>query len=176
MNWKTSESHPLRIAEVDLSEYQKLGLSFCPGKTQPNAMSGPWKRDLETDLFRIRSKGYEGGGSLMRDPNSLNLKFEMRKGRLRMQKAWIWFHLDGDVPTKPIMTASMRWSITISANLFLFTAKVVWVALGRSLLVYLHISGGLHKRPFQKYGEFVIRHLRIKVRRIGSAPMQRCFW
>ena len=103
MNWKTSESHPLRIAEVDLSEYQKLGLSFCPGKTQPNAMSGPWKRDLETDLFRIRSKGYEVVVSLIEGHEFVELEVdEMRKGAVEnAEMKWIWVPIvDGDVPTE----------------------------------------------------------------------------
>ena len=54
MNSKTSESYPLRIAEIILDEQQKIGFSLCPGKTQDGAMSGNWKRDLEMDLERIR--------------------------------------------------------------------------------------------------------------------------
>ena len=103
MNWKTSESHPLRIAEVDLGEHQKLGLSFCPGKTQPNAMSGPWKRDLETDLFRIRSKGYEVVVSLIEGHEFVELEVEeMRKGAVEnAEMKWIWVPIvDGDVPTE----------------------------------------------------------------------------
>ena len=54
MNWKTSESDPIHIAEIILDEQQKIGLSFCPGKIQLGAMSGNWNRDLEIDLERIR--------------------------------------------------------------------------------------------------------------------------
>lgn len=103
MNWKTSESHPLRVAEIDLGEGQKLGLSFCPGKTQPNAMSGTWKRDLEADLLRIRSKGYEVVVSLIEAHEFLELEVgEMREGAVEdAEMKWIWVPIvDGDVPTQ----------------------------------------------------------------------------
>ena len=59
MNFKTSESDPIRIAELHLDSTQKIGLSFCPGKYQPNAMSGPWKRNLGKDLGDIKKQGYD---------------------------------------------------------------------------------------------------------------------
>ena len=72
MNWRTSESHPIDIAEIILDEQQKIGLSLCPGKTQSGAMSGNWKRDLEIDLERIRSHGYDVVVSLIESKNLLN--------------------------------------------------------------------------------------------------------
>lgn len=103
MNWKTSESNPLDIAEIDLGERQKLGLSFCPGKTQRFARSGPWKRDLEADLLRIRSKGYEVVVSLIEAHEFLELEVgEMREGAVEdAEMKWIWVPIvDGDVPTE----------------------------------------------------------------------------
>jgi len=103
MNWKTSESHPLRIAEIDLGDSQKLGLSFCPGKTQPHALSGPWMRDLEADLFRIRSKGYEVVVSLIEAHEFTELQVEkMQEGAVEdAELEWIWVPiLDGNVPTE----------------------------------------------------------------------------
>ena len=32
-------------------------MTFCPGKYQPHAVSGPWDRDLETDLDAVRDWG-----------------------------------------------------------------------------------------------------------------------
>lgn len=51
---RTSTSHPLQIAEV--RPYQgagQIGITFCPGKVQPGAMSGSWHRDLGLDLDAI---------------------------------------------------------------------------------------------------------------------------
>lgn len=46
----TSSNAPLCIAEVATPAAGKLGLTFCPGKRDPAALSGHWHRDLEADL------------------------------------------------------------------------------------------------------------------------------
>ena len=57
-NSKTSESHPQLIQFVEgywgNDSKGVLGITFAPGKKQPNASSGSWYRDLDTDLKRIR--------------------------------------------------------------------------------------------------------------------------
>lgn len=51
---RTSESHPLIIAEVRAGVgLGRVGLTFCPGKKQPGAMTGAWDRDLDIDLAAI---------------------------------------------------------------------------------------------------------------------------
>ncbi len=42
---KTSATHPLQIGELGLRN-GRLGLTFCPGKQQPGALSGAWAHDL----------------------------------------------------------------------------------------------------------------------------------
>jgi len=54
---RTSLTHPIRIDEIVLSSGNKLGLSFCPGKKQTNAMTGIWDRDLATDIKAIKDWG-----------------------------------------------------------------------------------------------------------------------
>ena len=55
---KTSQSHPLRIAELSLPVGGGvIGVTFCPGKKQSEAMTGPWNRDLASDLAVIRDWG-----------------------------------------------------------------------------------------------------------------------
>lgn len=53
----TSETHPLRIAELDAPGGGKIGVTFCPGKHQPEAFSGCWRRDLISDLDVIEIWG-----------------------------------------------------------------------------------------------------------------------
>jgi ADP-ribosylglycohydrolase/protein-tyrosine phosphatase len=55
---KTSVTEPLRIYPLSVP-YSKglLGLTFCPGKIQKNAMTGSWHRNLEADLQVIREWG-----------------------------------------------------------------------------------------------------------------------
>jgi ADP-ribosyl-[dinitrogen reductase] hydrolase len=51
---RTSLSHPLQIAEVPAGEgLGKVGLTFCPGKKQPSALTGAWDRDLALDVAVI---------------------------------------------------------------------------------------------------------------------------
>lgn len=52
-NWRTSESHPLRVDEVAVPTPGRLGMTFAPGKVQDNARSGGWRRDLEDDLHAL---------------------------------------------------------------------------------------------------------------------------
>ena len=130
MNWRTSESHPIRIAEIILDEQQKIGLSFCPGKTQSHAMSGRWKRDLEIDLASINSHGYDVVVSLIESEEFVELKVEaFHSGAV--QKAgmeWIWVPiLDGRTPTQ-----------TNHAGLNKVLAEV---KSGKS--VFVHCKGGL---------------------------------
>lgn len=49
----TSLTHPLRIAELDTPGGGRIGMTFCPGKRDPAARTGPWERDLELDLRSI---------------------------------------------------------------------------------------------------------------------------
>jgi protein-tyrosine phosphatase len=56
---KTSESHPLRVDFVDCAAVAlrgRLGMTFAPGKKQRDALTGPWDRDLDSDLARLRDE------------------------------------------------------------------------------------------------------------------------
>lgn len=51
---RTSITHPLQIAEVAVpGTCGRIGVTFLPGKKQPNAATGPWARDLDLDLDAI---------------------------------------------------------------------------------------------------------------------------
>lgn len=55
---RTSRTHPLRIDEVQAHGFPGvIGMTFCPGKVQRGALSGAWKRDLETDIAAVRDWG-----------------------------------------------------------------------------------------------------------------------
>jgi protein-tyrosine phosphatase len=54
---RTSLSHPLQIAAVSAPGGGIVGVTFCPGKCQPHAMTGTWRRDLELDLKIIKAWG-----------------------------------------------------------------------------------------------------------------------
>ena len=56
MNYRTSETHPLRLDVLPsglLPAPGRLGLTFAPGKKAPG-LDGFWRRDLRMDLRRLR--------------------------------------------------------------------------------------------------------------------------
>lgn len=54
---KTSLTHPLEILAVSIPSGAKIGMTLCPGKKQPNAVTGPWDRDLEIDMEALEAFG-----------------------------------------------------------------------------------------------------------------------
>lgn len=56
MSSRTSESHPLQIAEIDLFP-GLIGLTFCPGKQGDSLIGAPWARNLEIDIRAIQEWG-----------------------------------------------------------------------------------------------------------------------
>jgi ADP-ribosyl-[dinitrogen reductase] hydrolase len=59
---RTSLSHPLLIAGVSAGPgLGRIGITFCPGKKQPGAMTGAWDRDLCVDLHAIATSRCCGG-------------------------------------------------------------------------------------------------------------------
>lgn len=65
---KTSRTHPLEIHAVTTPSGGQIGMTMCPGKQQPHAITGPWHRDLATDMDAIRDFGTETLISLMEGP------------------------------------------------------------------------------------------------------------
>ena len=58
METLTSENSPLRICPVSPGDGQgRIGITLCPGKTDPDGWSGPWARDLDVDLDVVRDWG-----------------------------------------------------------------------------------------------------------------------
>ena len=48
---RTSLSHPLQIDELSIDGIDGLiGLTLCPGKTDPYGLTASWKRDLAADM------------------------------------------------------------------------------------------------------------------------------
>jgi len=65
---KTSTSHPLRIDSISIGGTGgRIGLTFCPGKKQADALSGVWDRSLDDDLKAIKAFGAVALVTLMPD-------------------------------------------------------------------------------------------------------------
>lgn len=131
---RTSKTHPIEIAAVPVATGTGIvGVTFCPGKKDPGAMTGAWDRDLETDLAAIKAWGASALVCLMEMHELKSLKVSglsqaAEKAGLR------WFHLpirDVDVPSKEFEAA---WP-TASADLH--------AILGKGGRVVVHCKGGL---------------------------------
>ena len=68
---KTSLTHPLPLASVSLPEGGQIFFTMCPGKVQPNAITGPWDRDLDIDMDAVANAGVTAMLTLM-DDNELH--------------------------------------------------------------------------------------------------------
>lgn len=93
MKLRTSITHPLQIADVRAGEGMgRIGITFCPGKCQSDAMTGPWKRDLAADLQAISSWGAAAVVTLVEDHELHDLEVPHLGSAVR-ERQMSWFHL-----------------------------------------------------------------------------------
>jgi protein-tyrosine phosphatase len=77
-----------------------VGITFCPGKYDPYAMTGFWDRDLDLDLGAIRSWGAAAVVTLL-EANELTLLRVEHLGKEVIRRKMAWYHLpivDGSIP------------------------------------------------------------------------------
>lgn len=107
MNPRTSQSHPLQIAVLDTPGGGRIGMTFCPGKRDPAAMTGPWMRDLDSDLAALVDWGTGALVTLM-EGHELELLGVPALGDEARRRGLDWYHLpirDASVPTPPCEAA-----------------------------------------------------------------------
>ena len=93
MKPRTSVTHPLQIAEVRAPNAKgSIGITFCPGKKQSNAMSGVWDRSLDLDLDQIRVWG-AGTVITLIEPHELEELSVVDLGREVRARGMEWLHL-----------------------------------------------------------------------------------
>jgi ADP-ribosyl-[dinitrogen reductase] hydrolase len=93
MSKKTSISHPLQIEAVSTGpNCGRVGITFCPGKHDPGAMTGAWDRDLAIDLDAIRDWGAAAVVTLL-EPQEMKLLKVERLGEEVLSRHMEWFHL-----------------------------------------------------------------------------------
>lgn len=131
---RTSLSHPLRIDAVHAGQNDgQIGLTFCPGKKQPNAMTGSWDRELAPDLEAIRHWGASHLLTLI-EPFEFDELQVSHLGLEAVRRGLSWHHLpivDDSIPDERFLQA--------------------WPAVGQSLRqslmeghrVVVHCKGGL---------------------------------
>lgn len=90
---RTSVSHPLQIAELTVGPgHGRIGITFCPGKYDPHAASGAWRRDLDIDLDAVRDWGAAAVVTLVEQRELAMLRVEGLGDAVR-QRQMLWFHL-----------------------------------------------------------------------------------
>jgi ADP-ribosyl-[dinitrogen reductase] hydrolase len=74
---KTSTDHPLQIDSVSVpNSTGRIGMTFCPGKKQRNALTGDWHRDLAMDLEAIQAWGATVIVNLIEDHEMMDLEVQ----------------------------------------------------------------------------------------------------
>ena len=131
---RTSISHPLQIAVVTAGpEFGRVGITFCPGKYDPHAMSGVWDRDLALDLDTIRDWGAAAVVTLL-EPKELTLLRVERLGEEVLRRNMLWFHLPIVDVSIPDERFEQEWNIA---------GEELRSILRRRLDVLVHCRGGL---------------------------------
>ena len=90
---RTSITHPLHIAEVCAAPgYGKIGITFCPGKRQSNALTGSWSRSLDIDLDAVAAWGAAAVVTLIEEHEITSLQVS-DLGRMTRERHMAWIHL-----------------------------------------------------------------------------------
>jgi ADP-ribosylglycohydrolase/protein-tyrosine phosphatase len=130
---RTSLTHPLEIATVPLAAGGAVGITFCPGKRQPGALTGAWCRDLALDLDRVAA-WRAGAVVTLLEPHELAELGVDGLGEAVEAKGLEWHHLpirDVDVPDAAFEAAWVYAGLRLRTRL----------AAGGRVLV--HCKGGL---------------------------------
>jgi ADP-ribosyl-[dinitrogen reductase] hydrolase len=133
---KTSASHPLRIDSVATAPTGgRVGMTFCPGKKQTDALTGVWDRDLDDDMKAIKAFGAAALVTLMPDSELQSLGVSSEKIRDKASELGIeWYQLpipDQGIPDQSFETL---WTAVELRLLALLRA-------GRNIAI--HCKGGL---------------------------------
>lgn len=100
---RTSETHPLQIAEVRASpSHGRIGITFCPGKHDRFASTGAWERNLDLDVGAIAAWDAKLVLTLVESAELTALKVP-NLGQAIQSRGIEWRHLpiaDYSVPTE----------------------------------------------------------------------------
>ena len=128
---KTSETDPIRIAEVDAGT-GRIGVTFAPGKND-GRFGGAWARYLDTDLDAIAAWGAKAVVTLL-EADELRWLAITRLGAEVKRRGMEWLHM----PIRDVSTPGP-------------TFEAEWPAVSRSLRarldagenILVHCRGGL---------------------------------
>ncbi|NTU52291.1 MAG: phosphatase [Chlorobiaceae bacterium] len=129
---RTSQSHPLQIAEIPLSPGM-IGLTFCPGKQGNSLFGTPWARNLEIDISAIQDWGAAVIVTLM-EQFELDLLGVPHLGNVIQEAGIEWVHLPIRDISVPDETFQKDWPSQ---------AKALQRRLSNGEHILFHCRGGL---------------------------------
>jgi len=133
-DFKTSFSHPLQIAEIRAGENMgKIGITFCPGKIQHDALSGRWKRDLKVDIKALAQWNAAAVLTLL-EPHEIEALQVTDLGEEVRQRQMIWRHAPIQDVSVPSAGFETKWQ-TLGPELR--------ELLSNGFNVLVHCKGGL---------------------------------
>ncbi len=132
---RSSQTHPLRIDTVRVAQLGPLGLTFCPGKKQIDAASGPWLRDLDADLDRIAEAGFAAVIGLMEEDEYGALQVPLAAMRSGLRSRGIEFH---HAPIRDVSVPDRRFETS-----WIYVGARVRHLLRSGRGVVVHCKGGL---------------------------------
>jgi ADP-ribosyl-[dinitrogen reductase] hydrolase len=133
MKPRTSDSHPLQIAFVETPGNGRIGMTFCPGKHDQMAMTGPWARDMRTDIAAIADWGAVALVTLM-ESHELGMLGVPNLGGMAVSQGLDWYHLPVQDVSVPNVSFEAQW---VDAGSALRSRLLA----GQSIVV--HCRGGL---------------------------------
>ncbi len=108
MKPRTSATHTLQIAVLDTPTGGRIGMTLCPGKRDPVAMTGPWDRDLGIDLRAVADWGAGALVTLM-EAHELEQLGVLEIGLRAKSMGMEWFHLPIRDVSIPDATFEAAW-------------------------------------------------------------------
>jgi ADP-ribosyl-[dinitrogen reductase] hydrolase len=131
---RTSLTDPLQIAAISAGPtFGRVGITFCPGKYDRQAISGYWDRDLSLDLNAIRDWGATAVVTLVERNELVLLRVEPLGEEVRRRRM-LWFHLPIVDVSTPDEGFERNWEVAGDELRTLLRS-------GRDVLV--HCRGGL---------------------------------
>ena len=106
---RTSLTHPLQIAAIFAGPGMgRVGLTFCPGKRQPDAATGAWARDLDIDLDAVAAWGAAAVVTLI-EPAEIKRLGVAPLGDKVAARHMAWHHLPIRDVSTPSAAFEARW-------------------------------------------------------------------
>ncbi len=131
---RTSKDSPLRIAAVTPADgHGRIGVTLCPGKTDPHGLTGAWARDLGADLDVVQLWGATAVVSLITDEEIDRLSVRGLPEAVR-DRRMEWWHAPIPDGTAPGDEFEQAWTVV---------GEAVRDRLRLGFDVVVHCKGGL---------------------------------